>query len=527
MASIVDRKKPQQDCPVLDNEVMVVGTGVSGLYMGIRMLDQRLKDFSLLEASDRLGGTWRDNTYPGIAVDIPSLSYSYTFEPNPNWTRLFTPGKEIYNYLNHCADKYKVRNKIRFNSKVERAEFIAEHAIWAVHLANKTTLHCRYLVVATGILSQPVIPDFEGRSDFKGKSFHTNQWDHDFDLTDKKIAIIGTGASSVQVVPAIAAKVKSLDVLQRTPVWVLPRTDVKFPKPINRLFKRLPILQWLIRQMIDTGLELGMSATVIYRYIPWMTSGIEANGRRFLASQVKDEKTRQKLTPDYDFGCKRMTMSSHYLKTFNRDNVHLVTDGIERITEKGILTADGVEREYDAIVFATGFKTQQRGNNPSFDVQGLDGLELGQFWEENRFQAFNGVSVPKFPNLFLTFGPYSGGLNWFTMIEANGRYIVRCLKKASRQKAKYVEVKQSFHDAYFALMQKMTKNTLFANGSCSTSNSYYFDRHGDASLPTPFPPIWRWFRVRFSNLNSHRFETQVPKELQQSGGSDSEHRLAS
>jgi len=526
MASNVDRKESQQNYPVLDSEVMVVGTGVSGLYMGIRLLDQGLDDFSLLEASDRLGGTWRDNTYPGIAVDIPSLSYSYTFEPNPNWSQLFSPGKEIYNYLNFCADKYKIRDKIRFNSKVVRTEFIVEDGIWAVHLANQTTLYCRYLVVATGILSQPVIPDFKGRSDFKGASFHTNQWDHDFDLTDKKVAIIGTGASAVQVVPAIASKVKSLDVLQRTPVWVLPRTNVRFSKTINAIFKRLPLLQWCVRQLIDTALELGMSATVIYRYIPWMTKGIEINGKKYLASQVKDPETRKKLTPDYDFGCKRMTMSSHYLRTFNRDNVHLLTEGIDRITAKGILTQDGVEHEYDAIVFATGFKTQQRGNNPSFEVHGLEGEELGAFWEQNRFQAFNGVSVPKFPNLFLTFGPYSGGLNWFTMIEANGRYIVRCLKEASQQKATYVEVKQSFHDAYFALMQKMSKNTLFVNGSCSTANSYYFDRHGDASLPTPFPPIWRWFRVRFSSLKSHRFEAQVPEEVKQTAAEHSQKRLA-
>jgi len=513
MVSAVEQIKPQQNPPQLDNEIMVVGSGVSGIYMGIRMLSKGISNFSLLEASDRLGGTWRDNTYPGIGVDIPSLSYSYTFEPNPNWSRLFTPGKEIYDYLNHCADKYKVRDRIRFNSKVKKVVFNKEHAIWAVHLKNQQVLHCRYLVVATGILSQPVIPDFKGLNDFKGASFHTNLWDHSYDLKGKKVAIIGTGASSVQVVPAIAAQVESLDVLQRTAVWVLPRTDVKFSKTVNKVFSRFPIVQRVCRQMIDIGLEIGMSASVIYRFIPSMTKGIEISGNKFLKSQVKDPETRKKLTPDYDFGCKRMTMSSQYLKTFNRDNVNLVTEGIDRLTEKGILTNDGVEHEYDAIVFATGFKTQERGNNPSFEVHGLDGLELGQFWEENRFQAFNGVSVPRFPNLFLTFGPYSGGLNWFTMIEANGRYIVRCLSKATKEKAKYVEVKQAFHDTYFELMQKMSRNTLFTNGSCSTANSYYFDRHGDASLPTPFPPIWRWFRVRFTSLQSHRFEQEIPAEV--------------
>ncbi len=513
MASTAEKINMTHPGPTLDSEIMIVGSGISGLYMGIRLRHKGMSNFTILEASDNLGGTWRDNTYPGIAVDIPSLSYSYTFEPNPNWSRLFTPGNEIYDYLNHCADKYRIREHIRFNSAVEKVVFDSENAIWAVHLSNQTVLRCRYLVVATGILNQPVIPDFKGLKEFEGPSFHTNRWQHDCDLKGKKVAIIGTGASAVQVVPAIAPEVAQLDVFQRTPVWVLPRTDFKITPTVNKLFRRLPFIQWCVRQMIDLGLEIGMSVTTIYKQIPSMTALVEKQGKSYLRSQVKDPEVRKKLTPDYDFGCKRMTMSNTYLKTFNRENVGLVTEGIDRISKKGIVTQDGKEHAYDVIIYATGFKTQERGNNPSFEVYGLDNLELGRFWENNRFQAFNGVSVPKFPNLFLTFGPYSGGLNWFTMIEANGRYIVRCLQKATKEKAKYVEVKQAVHDAYFELMQKMSENTLFKNGSCATANSYYFDKHGDASLPTPFPPIWRWFRVRLSSLDSHRFEKEVPARM--------------
>lgn len=491
-------------------QIAIVGAGISGIAMGIELQRRGVDDFCLLEASDRPGGTWRDNTYPGVAVDIPSLSYCFPFEPNPDWSRLFAPGEEIYRYIDHCVDKYDIRRRIRFGARVENARFDPAECLWSLQLADGNRLRARYLVVATGILNQPKIPEIAGIGDFRGRIFHTNRWDHSYPLAGKRVAVIGTGASAVQVVPSIAREVAQLDVYQRTPIWVLPKIDLRFPSRLRRAFRSLPILQRLFRAPIDAGLEVGYWATVYYRYLPGLTKLAERNSRRLLKTQVPDPALREKLTPRYGFGCKRPAVSNDYWKSFARDNVALRTEGIGYIDAEGIVDRQGVHRTYDAVILATGFKTQELGNNPSFEVYGLDGLELGRFWHENRYQAFNGVSVPRFPNLFLTFGPYSGGLNWFTMIGANGRYIGRCLHKAVRDQARYVEVRQEYHDHYLALMHRKAGNTLFQNGPCQGANSYYFDRHGDASLPTPFAPVWRWLRVRLTGLGSHRFERDYP-----------------
>ena len=510
MSSRAVIEKNDADQPRLDSEIVIVGAGISGIGMAIELKKRKIDNFILLEASDRLGGTWRDNTYPGVAVDIPSFSYSFSFEPNPNWSRLFAPGMEINEYINHCADKYDIRRHIRYGAKVEKTIFDPQQSIWTLFLANKAVLQSRFVVVATGILNQPVIPDLKGLQDFRGVMFHTRQWAHDRDLTDQRVAVIGTGASAVQVVPAIAPIVKQMDVYQRTPIWIAPKVDVELSPRTQAIFKALPVLQSMVRFLIDTGLEIGYLATTHYKRLPGLTRFAEKNCLRYMESQVKDPVLREKLTPHYGFGCKRPAISNAYLAAFNRDNVGLITEGIDHLDTQGIVTQDGIERAYDTIILATGFKTQELGNNPSFEVHGLNGLELGHFWQAQRYQAFNGVSVPKFPNLFLTFGPYSGGLNWFTMIEANGRYIGRCLQKAIHEAATYVEVKQEYHDRYFQLMLKKSRNTLFKNGSCAGSRSYYFDRHGDASLPTPFPPLWRWLRVRLTGLDSHRFEAVAP-----------------
>lgn len=490
--------------------IVVVGAGISGIAMAIELQRRGIDDFCLLEASDRPGGTWRDNNYPGVAVDIPSLSYCFPFEPNPDWSRLFAPGAEIYRYIEHCVDKYDIRRRIRFGARVNQAVFDPARALWSLHLTDGRRIQARYVVVATGILNQPKLPEIAGRDDFRGRMFHTSRWDQGCDLAGKRVAIIGTGASAAQVVPAIARDVARLDVWQRTPIWVLPKLDIRFPARLRRVFRAMPMLQRLMRAPIDGGLEMGYWATVYYRHLPGLTRLAERNSLKLLASQVSDPALRDKLTPHYGFGCKRPAVSSEYWATFERDNVTLRTEGIESIDAAGIIDGQGTHHRYDAIILATGFKTQEIGNNPSFEVHGLDGLELGRFWHEHRYQAFNGVSVPRFPNLFLTFGPYSGGLNWFTMIGANGRFIGRCLQKADRNGARYVEVRRSYHDRYLALMHKKARNTLFQNGPCQGANSYYFDRHGDASLPTPFAPIWRWFRVRVTGLQSHRFEREIP-----------------
>jgi len=495
----------------IDKEIIIVGAGISGIGMGIELKKNHIHSFTILESSDSLGGTWRDNTYPGVAVDIPSLSYSFSYEPNPNWSRMFAPGEEILDYVDHCAEKYGILHHIRYNSKVNKVEFNADSSTWNVYLDNGETLRARYVISATGILNQPIIPDIKGLDSFKGKMTHTARWDHSNDLEGQRVGIIGTGASAVQIVPSIADKIKHLDVFQRTPIWVSPKADIKFNKLTNFIFNKVPFVYKTASFIAESFNELATFVLVNFNKWPSLISSAEEYNIKHLNNQVDNPELRQKLTPDYNLGCKRPAISSQYLSSFNRDNVSLVTEGIKKIDEKGIVTNDGVLHEFDTIILATGFKTQVKGNSPSYEVHGLEGMELGDFWQQKRYQAYKSISVPKFPNFFLTFGPYCGGINWFTMLEGHAKHIARCLEKAKNQGANYIEVNQSAHEKYFQLMQKKSANTLFKKASCSSANSYYFDAHGDASLPSPITPMMRWFTIGLGSLRAYKFENRVNK----------------
>lgn len=484
---------------------VIVGAGVSGIGSAIELRKHRIYDFKVLEQADDLGGTWRDNRYPGVAVDIPSINYSFSYAMNPDWSRLFAPGNEIQAYVKSLAEKFNIKRHIQYNSKVKSISFIESESHWQINLEGGEKLLCKYVISATGILNQPKYPDINGLESFKGKMMHTARWDESYDVTGKKVAIIGTGASAVQVVPAIASKVKQLSVFQRTPIWVLPKQEVEFGPLVHKIFRYVPFSKWTARALINAGLEIGTYVTVNYQKLGLSNRGLENNLRKFIDSQVKDPETREKLKPKYGFGCKRPSISNTYLKTFNRDNVSLITESIDSINENGVLTTDGQQHDVDLLVMATGFKVMEEGNAPSFKVYGRDDKELGQFWKENRYQAFNSVSVPGFPNFFLTFGPYSGGLNWFSMLEGNLKFIMRCIDRADKSKSSLVEVKQEAHEAYFKEMQKRSDNTVFKNSTCASSNSYYIDEHGDASAAAPFIPMWRWFRFRFMSLDAYRF----------------------
>ena len=499
------------EATAFDYEIIVVGAGISGIGMGIELIKHHMHSFALLESSDQLGGTWRDNTYPGVAVDIPSLSYSFSFEQNPNWSGLFAEGHEILDYVNHCADKYGVRSHIRYNASVEKIVFDTDNNGWDIYLQNGQSLKARYVISATGILNQPVTPDIEGLDSFKGKMMHTARWDHECDVENKRVGIIGTGASSVQIVPSIAPKTQHLHVFQRTPVWISAKLDLKFNQFTRSLFKRVPLVQKAAAYLCEIGIEASTFSLVNFKRWPGLIKKGEDLSRQHHEQAIQDPALREKLTPNYNLGCKRPGISHGYLESFNRPDVSLVTDGIERICEQGIVTEDGVTHELDIIILATGFKTQVKGNNPSYEVHGLNNTELGQFWQDERYQAYKSISVPNFPNFFLTFGPYCGGFNWFTMLEAHVKHIVRCLEKAQKKDANYIEVKQHAHDQYFKFMQKRSADTLFFNATCSTARSYYFDANNDASLPSPIPPLRRWLTIGWGSLKGYHFESKSSK----------------
>ncbi|HSH74697.1 MAG TPA: NAD(P)/FAD-dependent oxidoreductase [Longimicrobiales bacterium] len=486
-------------------EALIVGAGISGIGAGIELLRRGNGSFTILEAKGELGGTWRDNRYPGIAVDIPSISYCFSFETAFPWSRVYAPGAEILRYVGHCARKYGVSRHIRYRARVVRSEFDPTRDSWDTRLDDGSVITSRHLIAATGLLSQPRPPGIPGLETFAGKTMHTAQWDPDHDLSDRRVAVIGTGASAVQIVPEIAPGVTRLEVFQRTPIWISPRPDRPL-RPESRLSPcRFSPIRTVMRFLSESGLELLTFSIVNYRRFPFVVRLLQRCLRFTMRRQIRDEEMAARLVPDYGLGCKRPTMSNDYLPTFNRDNVLLVTEPIERICAEGIVTRDQVLHEADTLILATGFLTTEQGNAPSFEVVGRDGVELGQFWDRHRLQAYAGVSVPGFPNFFLTAGPYSGGFNWFAALEAHLAHIMACIEGARARGVTRVEVRQDVHEAYMKRMWARAEGTVFKDRSCATANSYYIDRHGDASLPLPHTPWWRARRRGSLTRNAYDF----------------------
>ena len=479
-----------------DYETVIVGAGFSGIGTAIQLDRSGLPDYLIVEAGDGPGGTWYWNTYPGIAVDIPTFSYQFSFEQSAAWSRTYAPGNELQAYAAHCVDKYGLRPKIRFGTKVLHTDFDDSQGFWRVRLDSASgpeTVTARFLVNASGVLTVPNLPDIAGVESFAGASVHTARWDHDLDLAGKRVAIIGTGASAVQVIPEIAPLVERLTVFQRTPIWCFPKFDVPLSGAARRMM-RLPLGRTLQRLLSQAFVELTFPLAAQYFTVNPLAKRMDALGRAYLRKQVTDPVVRDKLTPRYAVGCKRPGFHNTYLSTFNRDNVDLVTEPVDKITASGVATTDGRLRDVDVLILATGFKVLDTDNVPTFAVTGPGGRSLARFWDENRLQAYEGVSVPGFPNFFTVFGPYGYvGSSYFALIEAQTRHIVRCLDAAHRRGATRVEVRQAASDRYFAEMMRKRHRQIFWQDSCRLANSYYFDQHGDVPLrpATTFEAYWR------------------------------------
>ncbi|WP_123027070.1 flavin-containing monooxygenase [Mycolicibacterium stellerae] len=468
-------------------EAVVVGAGFGGIGAAIQLRRLGYENFVILERAADLGGTWLVNHYPGLAVDVPATTYSYFFEPNPNWSRLYSTGTEIKRYANDVADKYDVRRHMRFNTAVESAGWDEDAKVWNIALAGGETIATRILITATGFLSQPRLPEIPGIGDFAGKIVHTSDWDDSYNAAGRRIAVIGTGATAVQLVPELAEEAADLTVYQRTPIWVVPKIDFRFPAWAKRLFRRFPLVQRVIRAITDGIYEFLIYTGLHHRQLFFRRLNIGATdlAKMLRFMQIRDRGLREKLTPDYDLGCKRPTFSNRYYRTFAKPNAHLHDSGIDHIEADGIVAADGTKNVVDTLVLATGFDLWE-ANFPAFEIIGRDERNLGKWWRENRFQAYQGVSMPCFPNFLSLSSPYAFlGLNFFNTVEYQMRLMDRLLGEMKRRAADTFEVTVEANAQYLDRMTKLIGDSVFAVGNCATSRSYYFNPSGEAALLRP------------------------------------------
>jgi cation diffusion facilitator CzcD-associated flavoprotein CzcO len=463
--------EPQASKPPTHTRTLIIGTGFSGLGMAIALQKQGV-DFVILEKADDVGGTWRDNTYPGCACDIPSHLYSYSFEPKPDWKNPFSFQPEIWDYLKGVTEKYGLRRYIKFNSLVDRAYWDDDEYRWHVFTADGLEYVAQFLVSGAGALHIPSFPAIEGRDEFAGAAFHSAQWDHGVDLTDKRVAIIGTGASAIQIVPEIVTDVAELQLYQRTPPWVVPRSNPEIPKALRGAMENVPGLRALVRLAIYWGQE-ALAYGMLKR--PGALKFIEAYCKWNVWRSVKDRELRRKLIPNYRIGCKRILNSSTYYAALASPNTEVITEGISRITRDGIVTDDGRERPADVIVYATGFHVTD--SYTYVDIKGQHGEDLVDRWNREGIGAHRGVTVADVPNLFFLLGPNTGlGHNSVVfMIESQIRYVADAIAKCDKMKAQALAPTRAAQDRFNDALQEQLGGAVWSSGGC---NSWYLDEHG-------------------------------------------------
>lgn len=470
VTSATDAAEKPQSQPIR-TRTLIIGTGFSGLGMAIA-LQKAGVDFLILEKADDIGGTWRDNSYPGCACDIPSHLYSFSFEPKPDWRNPFSFQPEIWDYLKGVTEKYGLRRYITFNALVDRAYWDDEEYRWHVFTVDGREYVAQFLVSGAGALHIPSFPDIEGRDEFLGAAFHSAEWDHSVDLTGKRVAIIGTGASALQIVPEIVEQVAELQLYQRTPPWVVPRSNPEIPRGLRSAMENVPGLRALARLGIywsQEALAYGMTKR------PNALKFIEAYCKWNIRRSVKDRELRRKLTPKYRIGCKRILNSSTYYRAVAHPRTELITEGITRITPSGIVTADGRERAVDVIVYATGFHVTD--SYTYVQIKGQQGEDLVDRWNREGIGAHRGITVADVPNLFFLLGPNTGlGHNSVVfMIESQIRYVADAIAKCDKMGAQALAPTREAQDRFNDELQEKLSGSVWNSGGCS---SWYLDEHG-------------------------------------------------
>ena len=492
-------------------KVAIVGSGFSGLGMAIRLKQEGIDDFVILERADDVGGTWRDNTYPGVACDVPSHLYSFSFAPNPGWSRTFSPGREIQDYLRRCAGHFDVIPHVRFGHAVNEARWDDEAQQWKIDTSGGR-FTAQVLVAGMGGLSEPKIPSIPGLESFEGAAFHTAQWDHDVDLKGRRVAVIGTGASSIQVVPQIQPQAEKLHLFQRTPAWIMPHPDRPISDRERTVYKRLPLAQRIVRGAVYWARE-----TFVIPFVrPKLAKLPESQARRHLAKQVPDRELRRKLTPDYTIGCKRILISNDYYPALTQPNVEVVTSGITEVGPRWIVTDDGEKHEVDTIIFGTGFHVTDVP--AAKHLYGKGGTLLAESWAEG-LEAYLGTSVAGFPNLFFLIGPNTGlGHNSAVyMIEAQVTYLVDMLRHLRATSQDVAEIRHEVQSAFNEELQSRMGPTVWVAGGCA---SWYLDERG---RNTTIWPDFTWrFKRRTAAFDPQSYELRagrpVEEELAAMGG---------
>jgi cation diffusion facilitator CzcD-associated flavoprotein CzcO len=467
-------------------DVVIVGTGFAGIGMAIALRRAGMESFVVLERAEDVGGTWRDNRYPGCACDIPSMLYSFSFERKHDWTRAFPPQAEIWDYLRACVKKYGVAPHIRFNSEVTEARYDEDARAWNVTLRSGETIVARVLVSGMGGLSNPMIPDIPGLQRFAGNVFHSAAWDASFDPAGKRIAVIGTGASAIQIVPAIAAQAKQLTLFQRTPPWIIPRLDRPTTARERWLRRFVPGYAWLVRQSMYWLREVRALGFIRNTRILALAQRIAL---RHLHAQVQNAELRERLTPSYHMGCKRILLSDDYYPALGRENVALVTEPIREMRERTIVTQDGTEHEVDAIVLATGFRAQEFIS--PVQIYGRAGKSLEDAWADGP-RSYLGISASGFPNLFFLVGPNTGlGHNSMViMIEAQITYVMSALRTMRARGITELDLKPEVESAFSTTIAHRTERTVWASGC----KSWYLDEHGRNTT------LWPGFTFTYRRL---------------------------
>ncbi|GLU30898.1 NAD(P)/FAD-dependent oxidoreductase [Trinickia caryophylli] len=466
-------------------DVAIIGSGFAGLGMAIKLKSAGMHNFLVMEKADSIGGTWRDNHYPGCACDVQSHVYSFSFAPNPRWTRMFAPQPEIREYLQTCAAQFGIEPHLRLGRALVHAAYDEAAQRWQLRFSDGSELSARVLVSGMGGLSRAATPDIPGLETFAGKTFHSQQWDHGYALEGKRVAVIGTGASAIQFVPRIAPRVATLALFQRTPPWIMPKPDRALKRWEKWLFEHLPVTQRLTRAALYWQLESRALGFVVH---PALMKSVQKLAFAHLRRQVPDPALRRILTPDYTIGCKRVLMSNDYYPALSRANVAVVTSAIARIEEDAVITADGLRHAVDCIIFGTGFHVTDP--MPRGMIHGRGGSDIVDVWR-NGAHAYLGSTLPGFPNFFMIIGPNTGlGHNSMVyMIEAQVDYIVRALTTMQAHRAHAIEVRAPVEQAYNARIQQKLSRAIWSIGGCK---SWYLDPKTGKNTT-----LWPGFAWRF------------------------------